>query len=81
MPEIRAATREPETMVGSAELAEVRVTAPENVRDAALRLRASVERRLGDWRVASCTNIASSRPMFDGAGAILATTAFGWTDL
>ncbi|MBW6496523.1 MAG: LuxR C-terminal-related transcriptional regulator, partial [Burkholderiaceae bacterium] len=25
--------------------------------------------------------IASSRPMFDGAGAILATTAFGWTDL
>jgi len=67
-------------MVDSAELTGVRVGAPQDVRGAAQRLRDAVERRLGDWRVATCSNIASGRQMRDSDGAVLATTVFGWTD-
>jgi len=67
-------------MVEEAELAAVRVSAPEGVAPAAEALRAAVERRLGDWRVATCGDIASNRPMRDGAGRILASAVFGWTD-
>jgi hypothetical protein len=67
-------------MVESSELAGVRIGAPGDVRAAAERLRAAVERRLGDWRVAACSNIATARPIRDGNGAVLATSVFGWGD-
>lgn len=67
-------------MVESTELARVRIATPGDVRTAALALRAAVERRLGDWRVAACSSIASARPMLDGEEQILATTVFGWTE-
>jgi DNA-binding CsgD family transcriptional regulator len=67
-------------MVESGELAGVRISAPGDVRAAAERLRAAVERRLGHWRVATCSNIATARPMRDGDGAVLATSAFGWAE-
>lgn len=67
-------------MVESTELARVRIATPGDVRSAALALRAAVERRLGDWRVAACSSIASARPMLDGEGQMLATTVFGWTE-
>jgi LuxR family transcriptional regulator, quorum-sensing system regulator CciR len=51
-----------------------------DVRAAAEYLRAAVERRLGDWRVAACSNIATARPMRDAEGAVLATSVFGWAD-
>ena len=67
-------------MVDTTELAGVRITAPEDVGRAALALRHAVERRLGNWRVATCANIASPRPMRDAGGQMLATGIFGWTD-
>lgn len=67
-------------MLEASELEGVRIAAPEGVREAALRLRDAVERRLGDWRVAATSDIASGRAMRDGGGALLATGVFGWTD-
>ena len=67
-------------MVDQGELAGVRVGTTDGILTAARNLRAAVERRLGDWRVATCSNIASGRPMRDGDGQVLATTVFGWTD-
>ncbi|MDP2086815.1 MAG: LuxR C-terminal-related transcriptional regulator [Gemmobacter sp.] len=67
-------------MVEADELARVRVNAPGDVRTAAGWLRAAVEQRLGNWRVATCSNIASARPMRDGEGTVLATSVFDWAD-
>jgi LuxR family transcriptional regulator, quorum-sensing system regulator CciR len=67
-------------MVESSELLRVRIGASCDVRLAAERLRAAVEKRLGYWRLATCSNIASARPMLDGDGAVLATSVFGWGD-
>jgi LuxR family transcriptional regulator, quorum-sensing system regulator CciR len=67
-------------MMDNLELAGVRIGAPRDVRAAAEYLRAAVERRLGDWRVAACSNIATARPMRDAEGAVLATSVFGWAE-
>lgn len=66
-------------MVETTQLAAVRASSPEEVASAALALRQAVENRLGDWRVATCSNIASSRSMRDALGKMLATEVFGWT--
>src|SRR5271170_5594037 len=60
-------------------LNDVRIAKPADVRPAAERLRCIVARTLG-FRVAICHDIATSQPMQDAAGHILATSVFGWTN-
>ncbi|WP_187972545.1 helix-turn-helix transcriptional regulator [Aquibium microcysteis] len=67
-------------MLESKELAGVRVRSPEGVKDAALCLKQAIVQRLGDWRVATTSNIASRRAMCDADGRLLATEVFGWTE-
>jgi LuxR family quorum-sensing system transcriptional regulator CciR len=60
-------------------IASVRVRDAAGVRPAALALRRLVE-AMGAFRVAPCHDIASKAPMVDAEGAVLASTAFGWSD-
>jgi DNA-binding CsgD family transcriptional regulator len=52
---------------------------PEDVRPAAIALRAVID-WAGDWRVAPAHSIALHQPMVDHEGTILATSVFGWTN-
>jgi LuxR family transcriptional regulator, quorum-sensing system regulator CciR len=57
----------------------VRVLDANGVRAAAEAFR-DVVAALGDFRIATCHNIAMKEPMVDGAGEVLASSVFGWTD-
>ncbi|WP_157218484.1 helix-turn-helix transcriptional regulator [Flavisphingomonas formosensis] len=61
------------------DVAAMRITSPQDVRRAAIALKALVD-SMGAWRIAICHNIASNRPMRDADGAMLATSVFGWTE-
>jgi DNA-binding CsgD family transcriptional regulator len=60
-------------------LDEVRICRPQDVRPAAVRLKAIVQDLVG-FRVAMCHNIAVRQPMVDAEGNVLASTVFGWTN-
>jgi DNA-binding CsgD family transcriptional regulator len=60
-------------------LNEIRISRPQDVRPAALRLMEMVQTLLG-FRLAVCHNIAISQPMVDADGNVLASSVFGWTD-
>jgi LuxR family quorum-sensing system transcriptional regulator CciR len=64
--------------LGDVCLDSVRIAKPQDVRPAAERLRAIIDRLLG-FRVAICHDIAVPQPMCDAQGHVLATSVFGWT--
>lgn len=55
-----------------------RICEPADIRGAARAL-AAAAMELGGFRVATCANIASNKPMVDAQGAVLASEVFGWT--
>ena len=62
------------------ELESVRVADRSDIRPAALALKAAVERRLPDFRIATCADLASNTAMCDADDQLLATTVFDWTE-
>ncbi|MFD1611432.1 LuxR C-terminal-related transcriptional regulator [Sphingomonas tabacisoli] len=62
------------------ELDAVRISTRQDIRSAATALKMAVEHRLGDFRIATCADLARADAMIDGDGQTLATTVFDWTD-
>jgi len=60
------------------ELEQVRITSPAGVARAAVQFRDLVG-RIAPLRIGCCHNIAVKHPMTDNAGAVLASSVFGWT--
>lgn len=59
--------------------ARVRVATPDHIASAA-RAVADCALQIANFRVGACANLASSRPMTDVDGNVLASSVFGWPD-